>query len=135
MEAVTCERVVQYLREIANWASDGPLVDLTRRNNLKILYEFLDGEQVVPYHFILQAGNTVFQPGALDYQECDLVIRTTPETLYKILAGQLSSREVLLSGALDIRKAPTMNKLLLFRALFNQYRKSKLREADRIRAK
>jgi hypothetical protein len=127
MGKTKCEQAVQHLQQIALLASsDSVLAKTVRRTNLKVLFEFLDDGQVVPYHFTIADGDAAIQPGELDYQECDLVIRTSPDTLYSILSGKLGTRDVLLGGAVGILKAPDITKLMVLRALFNRYRKSKL---------
>ena len=46
------------------------------------------------------------------------MIRTEPLTLHRLTSGELNGREAIVSGLLDIRKAPSVTKLLLMRGLF-----------------
>ena len=68
-------------------------------------------------------------PGAVPHDEVDIVIRAEPSTLHRLTSGELNGREAIVSGLLDIRKAPSMPKLLLMRGLFNQYKKAQARGA------
>jgi putative sterol carrier protein len=129
-ETISCEQIVKHLEEIAVLtANDHHFVRFATLNNVKIVYEFVEDQQIIPYCFILEGGNASLRQGTMDYDKCDVVIRTTPETLYKILNGQFGSREAIISGKLDIRKGPSLTKLLVLRAIFNRYRKSKLRKS------
>jgi hypothetical protein len=63
-------------------------------------------------------------PGAVAYDDADVVIRAEPITLHRLTSGDLSGREAIVGGLLDIRKAPSLPKLLQMRALFNRYKKA-----------
>ena len=124
-EHVTCDEIVAELSEMLMLGADSPsIVRRTRNGGLTVLHELRDGERIVPYHYRLVAGVGTLAPGALQYEDCDIVIRTTPTALHRILSGELGGREAVASGLLDLRKAPSMPKLLILRALFNRYLKA-----------
>jgi hypothetical protein len=99
---------------------------------LRVLYEFLPatGEpsaEPVPYLLTVSPEGSGVAPGGAPESEVDIVIRATPQTLHRVINGDLGGREAMASGLLDIRKAPSMPKLLVMRALFNGYKKARLR--------
>jgi hypothetical protein len=101
------------------------LADRLGHGNLTVLYEFLvpDAE---PVPYLLTVGRDVrsIEPGAVPYDKADIVIRAEPTTLHRLTSGDLSGREAIVGGLLDIRKAPSLPKLLQMRALFNRYKKA-----------
>jgi hypothetical protein len=121
--AVSCEQVAAELRAALDVYSSGR----RRPKSVTVLYEFLDGATVRPFHTRILDGQTWFAEGALDYDECDLVVRTAPETIHRIMSGELAGREAVMSGTLDFRKAPSVAKLMVLRSLFAQYMKARRR--------
>ena len=75
----------------------------------------------------IQPGMRGVEEGGIPYDDADIVIRTEPLTLHRLTNGDLGGREAIVSGRLDIRKAPSMPKLLFMRSLFNGYKKARLR--------
>lgn len=122
---MTVTEIVAELRGMLALAGDSPsIVRRTQRSALTVLHELVDDRgEIVPWSYRLAAGVGTLTPGALDYDACDIVIRTTPADLHRILSGELGGREAVVSGILDLRKAPSMAKLLVMRALFNRYLK------------
>ena len=110
---------------------------LTQRllgQRLTVLYEFIPPEEAadadpttVPYLLTMAPENSTVEAVAAPYDEVDVVVRATPDTLHRVTNGQLGGREAMVSGLLDIRKAPSMPKLLLLRAMFNAHKKARLR--------
>jgi hypothetical protein len=127
------EDVVDELAEMVRISRTSPTI--TQRligRALVVLYEFIEpGGSLSP--FVMRVGGRRWgiEPGSIDPAEADIVIRTSPDTLHRLTSGALGGREAIVSGLLDIRKAPSMPKLLMMRALFNQHRKSRLR-AERL---
>ena len=98
-----------------------------RTGSLTVLYELVDGDGLQTFHTQIRDGVSRFGEGALDYEACDIVIHATPLTLHRILSGELAGREAIMSGGLEIRKAPSMSKLLVLRSLFARYMKAQRR--------
>jgi hypothetical protein len=102
-------------------------------HRLCILYEFTDPAAprtaAEPYVLRIEGERRTVEPGPVPFEQADIVIRTTPTALHRITNGDLGSREAMAGGLLDIRKAPSMPKLLLMRSLFNTYKKSRRRDA------
>jgi hypothetical protein len=121
--AVSCEEVAAELRAALDVYSSGG----RRPKPVTVLYELLDGETIRPFHTRIRDGETWFAEGALDYDECDLVLRTAPETLHRVMSGELAGREAVMSGMLDFRKAPSIAKLMVLRSLFAQHVKARRR--------
>ncbi len=125
---MSCDEIVTELAAMLDMNIKNPgFVQRTLANSLTVMYEFQDGDAEHPYHFIMADGTARLAAGALPYDACDVVIRTTPDTLHRLLHGELGGREAIISGVLDIRKAPSMAKLLVMRALFNRYIKASKR--------
>jgi hypothetical protein len=127
-QSISCEQIAAELRAMLDVASTSPsLVQRTLKQPLTVSYEFLDQDAIRPFHLRLAGGVGTLQEGALDYEQCDVVVRTTPLALHRILNGDLGGREAVVSGILDVRKAPSMAKLMQLRALFNRYLKARKR--------
>jgi len=122
----SCDAIAEELRA----ALDVYRAGKPARSPVTVLYELSDGDGFRSYHTRIAGDESRFAEGALDYAECDVVIRTTPEALHRILAGELAGREAVMSGALDIRKVPSMQKLMVLRALFSRYTKARRRQAS-----
>lgn len=105
-------------------ASPGFAQRMTHRS-VVVQFELVADGDVVPYHLWLSGVDGAVSPGARDHDDCDIVIRTDPATLHRLLEGELGGREAIISGRLDIRKAPSMPKLLVMRSLFNRYTKAR----------
>ena len=124
--SITVDEIVVELRQmLAVSRGNTSLADRLGRRNLTVLYEFLvpDAE---PVPYLLTVGREVrsIEPGAVPYDDADIVIRAEPTTLHRLTSGDLSGREAIVGGLLDIRKAPSLPKLLQMRALFNRYKKA-----------
>lgn len=126
---VTVAEVVAELAEMVDVSRSSPtIVQRLLGQSLVVAYEFTgDGAEVQPY--VLRVGGQTWgvEPGPVDPDAADIVIRTAPQTLHQLTSGTLGGREAIVSGLLDIRKAPSMPKLLLMRALFNRHKKARLR--------
>jgi hypothetical protein len=126
MTTVTVDEIVLELRQMLD-ASKGSAT-LTQRlagSTLTVLYEFqAPGGEAVPYLLAVGRDRRAIEPGAVPYDEADIVIRAEPVTLRRLTSGDLSGREAIVGGLLDIRKAPSLPKLLLMRSLFNRYKKA-----------
>lgn len=112
---------------------------LTRRllgQRLRVLYEFLPHEhgaqhqEIVTYLLAIEPDRASVERRSAPYDEVDVVVRTTPDTLRRVTSGELGGREAMVSGLLDLRKTPSMPKLLLMRALFTAYKKARLRATE-----
>ncbi|HVF20914.1 MAG TPA: hypothetical protein VNA14_11830 [Mycobacteriales bacterium] len=92
---------------------------------LSVRYELVDDDGAVrPYVMRVDGdGCAIAEAGAAAAAE-DIVIRTDPTTLHRVLTGGLSGRDAIVGGRLDIRRLPSMPKLLLMRSLFTRYQKT-----------
>lgn len=129
-ESLTIQDLVAELREMA--ALGRQHQTLARRllgQNLRIRYELLPaaGEPPVPYLMTVTAERSAVEPADPPYDDVDIVVRATPETMHRVINGGLGGREAMVSGLLELRKAPSMPKLLLMKGLFNRYKKARAR--------
>ncbi|PRX46634.1 hypothetical protein B0I33_107211 [Prauserella shujinwangii] len=128
-ETMSVDEIVGELREMIEVSLRNPTT--LRRllgNSIVIQYQFVrPGGDVVPYVLTVADGRGGVEPGEVPEQDADLVIRTEPITQHRITSGELGGREAVVSGMLDIRKAPSMPKLVFLRSMFNQYKKARLR--------
>ncbi|GIH22229.1 hypothetical protein Aph01nite_05390 [Acrocarpospora phusangensis] len=132
-ETMTVAEAVAELRDMLAASGGNPTIaDRLARGSLSVLYEFENPDGTIePYLMRVRRDLREVAPGAVSYDEADIVIRTEPLTLHRLSNGELGGREAIVSGRLDIRKAPSMPKLLFMRSLFNSYKKHRLRtEAD-----
>jgi hypothetical protein len=128
--SITVEEIVAELRTMLDLGRTSPsVVRRTQRQPLTVAYEFVDADGVHPYHLRIAAGAGTLTAGALSHDEADIVVRTSPTAMHRLLNGDLGGREAVVSGILDLRKAPSMPKLLVLRALFNTYLKAHKRGA------
>lgn len=125
----TVADVVTELSEMVEVSRTSPTI--TQRllgSTLTILYEFQGPEGgCEPYVLRIGGDDWSVRPGRIAPEQADIVIGTTPDTLHRLTNGELGGREAMVSGLLDIRKAPAMPKLLLMRALFNRHKKARQR--------
>jgi hypothetical protein len=123
---MTIEDVVAELRDMLEVSRRNPtLAQRLGGGALTVLYEFqTGGPEPTPYLLTVERDRRAIEPGAIPYEQADIVIRTEPLTLHRLTSGELGGREAIVSGLLDIRKAPSMPKLLLMRSLFNRYKKA-----------
>ncbi|MEO3813431.1 hypothetical protein ABGB17_30910 [Sphaerisporangium sp. B11E5] len=128
-DTMTVQEAVAELREmLAASGSNTTIADRLARGSLSVLYEFLGPDGAVePYVMRVRRDLREVAAGAVPYDQADIVIRTEPLTLHRLTSGELGGREAIVSGRLDIRKAPSMPKLLFMRSLFNSYKKTRLR--------
>lgn len=92
-------------------------------SDLTVRYEMTgDDDAVRPYLLRVTADEAEVVPATTE--AADIVIRAHPHTLHRLISGDLGGREAIASGLLDIRRAPSVPKLLVMRALFNTYRKA-----------
>lgn len=127
---MTVDDIVVSLREMLDVnRGSNTLTQRLAGGSLTVLYEFKvpDGGEVVPYTLTVAGDRRAIEPGAVPYDDADIVIRTEPLTLHRLTNGDLSGREAIVGGLLDIRRAPSMPKLLLMRSLLNRYKKARLR--------
>lgn len=96
---------------------------LRRGKRITVQYEFPDGACWCR----AEGPDWTLEPGSLPDEQCDIVVRTSPDVLYGILHGSLGGREAMVSGKLRLRKAPPMPMLLVMRAMFNRYTKAAAR--------
>jgi hypothetical protein len=122
---MTIDDIVGELRQMLDVSSGNPTLLQRLGNGLTVLYEFSvpDGDPV-PYLMTVRPQERSVTPGAVAYDDADVVIRAEPITLHRLTSGDLSGREAIVGGLLDIRKAPSLPKLLQMRALFNRYKKA-----------
>ncbi|HEX5121115.1 MAG TPA: hypothetical protein VFW65_38510 [Pseudonocardiaceae bacterium] len=97
---------------------------MRRKKNITIQYEFVADDAVHTYHSWVHDSDWKFGEGALADDDCDVILRTTPQVLNEVLTGVTGGREAMLNGTLSMRKAPSHPKLLLMRAIFNRYTKA-----------
>jgi hypothetical protein len=125
MTTVTVDEIVLELRRMLEVSKgSATLAQRLAGNALTVLYEFQAPGGAVPYLLTVGRDRRAIEPGAVPYDEADIVIRAEPVTLHRITSGDLSGREAIVGGLLDIRKAPSLPKLLLMRSLFNRYKKA-----------
>ena len=122
---MTIDDIVGELRQMLDVSSGNPTLLQRLGTGLTVLYEFSvpDGDPV-PYLMTVRPQERSVTPGAVAYDDADVVIRAEPITLHRLTSGDLSGREAIVGGLLDIRKAPSLPKLLQMRALFNRYKKA-----------
>lgn len=120
---VTMDELVGVLRTMLIVNSRDPKW-LRRGRKITVQYEF-PGHGA--YWCRAEGPDWVLEPGSLPDEECDIVVRTSPEALHGILHGSLGGREAMVSGRLSLRKAPAMPTLLVLRAMFNRYTKAAAR--------
>ena len=94
---------------------------LKRGKKITVQYEFPEHGA---YWCRADGPDWTLEPGSLPDEQCDIVIRTSPDVLYGLLHGSLGGREMMTSGKLSLRKAPPMPMLLVMRAMFNRYTKA-----------
>jgi hypothetical protein len=125
----TVEEVVAQLAEMVGVSRANPTIaQRLLGQTLSVQYEFEapDGS-TRPYVMRVGGSRWDVEPGRMPPDSVDIVIGTSPDTLHRLTSGALGGREAVVSGLLDIRKAPSMPKLLLMRALFNRHKKARLR--------
>lgn len=122
---MTIDDIVGELRQMLDVSGGNPTLLQRLGAGLTVLYEFtVPGGDPVPYLMTVRPQERSVTPGAVDYAAADVVIRAEPITLHRLTSGDLSGREAIVGGLLDIRKAPSLPKLLQMRALFNRYKKA-----------
>lgn len=128
-ETMTVAEAVAELREMLAASGANPTIaSRLARGSLSVLYEFQGPDDTIePYVMRVSPDVREVEPGGVPYDEADIVIRTEPLTLHRLSNGELGGREAIVSGRLDIRKAPSMPKLLFMRALFNSHKKMRMR--------
>ena len=133
-DTMTVDQIVAELDEMLVVTSNSPtLAQRLSGKELTVLYEFIaatgeDGEPTIqPYVMHVSRAERGVRPGAVPYDTVDIVIRALPLTLHRLTSGELNGREAIVSGMLDIRKAPSLPRLLMMRGLFNQYKKMRAR--------
>lgn len=120
------EAIVEELADVLEaTAHDRGLIARLAGGRLSICYDFVapDGTHA-PYLMSISEHERGIRALPEVDEEADIVIRTTPATLHDLTSGDLNGREAIMSGRLDIRKAPALPKLLMMRGLFNQYKKA-----------
>jgi hypothetical protein len=120
------ELILEKLRAMTTIGS-GDALWARRANDIAIQYEFAEPDGLRTYHSRVQGTSWTFGEGALADEECDVILRTTPQVLDDVLTGVAGGREAMLNGQLSMRKAPSHPKLLQMRAIFNRYTKSQAR--------
>jgi hypothetical protein len=128
-ESMTVGEAVAELRDmLAASERNTTISGRLAKGSLSVLYEFqAEDGSVESYVMRIQPGMRGVEEGGIPYDDADIVIRTEPLTLHRLTNGDLGGREAIVSGRLDIRKAPSMPKLLFMRSLFNGYKKARLR--------
>jgi hypothetical protein len=123
---MTVEEIVVELRQMLEVnRGNTTLSQRMAGRSLTVLYEFrVAGADAVPYLLTVAPDRRAIEPGAVPYDGVDIVIRAEPLTLHRLTSGDLSGREAIVGGLLDIRKAPSLPKLLQMRAMFNRYKKA-----------
>lgn len=131
-QTMTVAEAVAELREMLAASGGNPTIaDRLARGSLSVLYEFQSPDGTVePWLMRVRRDLREVEPGGVPYDEADIVIRTEPLTLHRLTNGELGGREAIVSGRLDIRKAPSMPKLLFMRSLFNSYKKTRMRASQ-----
>jgi hypothetical protein len=126
MTTMTVDEIVGELRQMLDVSKgSATLAQRLAGGTLTVLYEFrVPGGDPVPYVLAVGADRRAIEPGAVPYDDADIVIAAEPVTLHRLTSGDLSGREAIVGGLLDIRKAPSLPKLLLMRSLFNRYKKA-----------
>lgn len=98
--------------------------------SLSVLYEFQAPDAALePYTLTVAGDERALVAGSVPYDQADIVIRCEPLTLHRLVSGELGGREAIVGGLLDIRRAPSLPKLLLMRSLLNRYKKARQRAA------
>lgn len=100
---------------------------ISRNRSICVQYEFPGEDGARSYVTRIDRDQWELIEGAAPDDECDVIVTASAETLYGILHGELGGREAMVSGRMDLRKAPSVRNLLLMRAMFNMYTKSVLR--------
>lgn len=125
-DTMTVDAIVRELTDVLEvTAHDRGLMTRLAGGNLSICYDFVapDGAHA-PHLMRISEEERSIRPLPEVDQDADIVLRATPGTLHDLTSGDLSGREAIMSGRLDIRKAPSLPKLLMMRGLFNQYKKA-----------
>lgn len=97
---------------------------INRNRAICVQYEFPGEDGVRSYATRIDRDRWELIEGAVPDDECDVIVTASAETLYGILQGDLGGREAMVSGRMDLRKAPSVRNLLVMRAMFNMYTKS-----------
>jgi putative sterol carrier protein len=97
---------------------------LKKRRRISVQYEFTVGDATHSYYCVADGPRWTFTEGTLPESECDVILETTPDILSDILHGRLGGREAIVSGKLNMRRAPSMPMLLMMRGMFNRYQKA-----------
>lgn len=92
-----------------------------------VQYEFVTPSGVSPYYCRASGADWELAQGSLPDGDADVILRATPQALLAIIKGEVGGREAVMSGALDLRKAPSMPKLIAMRGMFNRYAKAQAR--------
>jgi putative sterol carrier protein len=99
------------------------------RDQLTVCYELVDADGTVhPYLMSIRGTERGIRALEAVAEDADVVLRATPMTLHNVTTGAMGGREAIMSGQMDIKKAPSLPKLLLMRGLFNQYKKIRARQ-------
>lgn len=93
-------------------------------DRMSVCYELVDVDGTV-HPYLMSINGTDRHVRALDEvdEDADVVLRATPMTLHNVTTGAMGGRDAIMSGQMDIKKAPSLPKLLVMRGLFNQYKK------------
>lgn len=123
---IKLEDIVTVLRAMTEVGAEDPTW-ARRGRDITLQYEFVVDGEVHAFHTKARGTEWTFAEGALADEECDVILRTAPNVLHEVLLGVTNGREAMLSGQLSMRKAPNHPDLLLMRAMFNRYTKSRER--------
>lgn len=104
---------------------DPGILERLAGGHLSICYELIaEDDQISPHLMTIDGAERSIVPISDTDQDADIVLRAAPLTLHDLTSGDLNGREAIMSGQLDIKKAPSLPKLLMMRGLFNQYKKA-----------
>lgn len=98
-----------------------------RGKPVAVQYEFVTPSGPVSYYCTCRDDEWDLRAGTLPAGHADVIIRTAPDALLAVISGTLGGREAVMSGRMDLRKAPSMPKLLAMRGMFNRYAKAQAR--------
>lgn len=136
-EQTTLDRTVETIRSMLEITAANPKW-INRNRSICVQYEFPaqdgvggndeDGDSARSIVTRIDRDRWELIEGTVPDEECDVIVTASAATLYGILHGELGGREAMVSGRMNLRKAPSVRNLLLMRAMFNMYTKSVLRE-------
>lgn len=125
-EQAMLDRTIETIRSMLDITAANPKW-ISRGRSICVQYEFPWEDTARAYVTRIDRDHWEMTEGAAPDDECDVIVAASAETLFGILHGELGGREAMVSGRMDLRKAPSVRNLLLMRSMFNLYTKSVLR--------